>query len=215
MKMRGATLKRVRPWAITTGLCLILTSRAFGQVHDRFEDWCDSLRNATSPDLAQFLNAVVPDEENAKCITWAIQKVGIDHYEPAITALVRLLDFRRPLDEREKKGFYLRLQGIWEIYPAAAALSSMGQKAVPFALEVIKSESVSSTSRENAVFVLMEIHRESDDQPKGVALLKHEESDAKEEKIKQRLKWAVQKALSYCNPTEQAACRQAAATGAP
>jgi len=112
-------------------------------------------------------------------------------------------------------GFYLRLQGIWEIYPAAAALSSMGQKAVPFALEVIKSESVSSTSRENAVFVLMEIHRESDDQPKGVALLKHEESDAKEEKIKQRLKWAVQKALSYCNPTEQAACRQAAATGAP
>ena len=204
------TLKRVTRCVITAGLCLILTCRAFGQVHDRYEDWCDSLRNAASPDLAQFLNAIVPDEKNAKCITWAIHKVGNDHYEPAIAALVKLLDFRRPPTSLEKMGYYHHPQGVWETYPSVAALPLFGSKALPELLRAIEADSTSASSRDNAISVWMEIHRENDDQPKGISLLKHEESNAKDEKTRQRLKWAVQKALMYCNPTEEPDCRQEA-----
>src|SRR5271169_5748922 len=63
----------------------------------------------------------------------------------------------------------------------------------------------------------MEIRRQSRERPKGapqtegVAFLKREEMKTADDGTKQRLAWAVQKAL-HCNPQEEAACRQAAAT---
>ena len=91
----------------------------------------------------------------------------------------------------------------------------MGHKAVPFALEVIKSASASSTSRENAVFVLMEIHRDGDEHAKGVALLKQEVMNAKDEAVKRKLRWATQKALTWCNSPEENACKEAASDRKP
>src|SRR5581483_7876555 len=67
--------------------------RASGQVHERYEGWCETLRDTSSPDLVKFLNSVTPDEGNARCVTWAIYKLGKERYEPAIVPLVRLLDF--------------------------------------------------------------------------------------------------------------------------
>jgi hypothetical protein len=213
--MRGAIVTKMSIVAKTAVLLLMATCRTLGQDHDSLQIECDSLRNATPPDLVQFLNAVIPDEKNGDCVTWAIRKLGKEQYEEAIPALVRLLDFRRPLDEREKKGFYLRMQRIWEIYPAAGALSRIGKKTLPAVLEVIKSGSASSTSRENAVFVWMATYREGDEHPKGLALLKQEEINAKDGATKQRLRWAIQKAVAWCNPPEEAACREAARASAP
>jgi hypothetical protein len=56
----------------------------------------------------------------------------------------------------------------------------------------------------------MEIYRESGEQPKGVGLLKQEETKANDDKVKQKLRWAVQKALTHCGLQEQAACKEAA-----
>jgi len=170
------------------------------------------------PDLVQFLNAVRPDEKNGDCVTWAIRKLGNENYEPAISALVKLLEFRRPATEREKLGFYLRPQGIWEMYPSVGALPQIGKKALPAILGVISSDSTSATARENAVAVWMEIYRHSDQYPEGVGLLKQEEINAKDDATKQRLKWAVQRALTYCGPPQEkegAACRQAASNAVP
>jgi len=66
-------------------------------------------------------------------------------------------------------------------------------------------------ARENAVAVWMEIHKY--ERPKGVALLKQEENRTNRDAVKQRLKLAIQKALEWCGPPEDAACVQAAATG--
>lgn len=126
-------------------LCLAFVHSAGGQ--DRFESWCDSLRNASSPDLLQFLNGVVPDERNAHCVTWAIHKLGEDHYEPAITVLVKLLDFRRPETRDEKMGIYERPQIIEELFPAANALEVIGKNALP---EVLRAIEAASTLRDGA-----------------------------------------------------------------
>ncbi len=93
--MRGANLRGIKIVAVALTLGVAFAFPAFGQVHDRFEGWCDSLQNASSHDLVQFLNAVIPDEKNARCVTWAIHRLGNEHHEPAIPALVKLLDFHR------------------------------------------------------------------------------------------------------------------------
>jgi len=103
--------------------------------------------------LLQFLNGVTPDEKNAWCVTWAIhklglepwatQKLGTEHHEQAIAVLVKLLDFRRPPTPEEKRGYYLRPQGIEELYPAAEALELIGEKALPEVLRAIEADSTS------------------------------------------------------------------------
>src|SRR2546430_48246 len=121
--MRGSIMRKMRIIALTSASALLLVSIccALGQEHESFQNECDSLRNANVPDLVQYLNGVIPDEKNGDCVTWAIKKLGKAQFEPAIEVLTKLLDFRRPLTPREKQGIYLRMQGIWEIYPAAGA----------------------------------------------------------------------------------------------
>jgi len=131
---------------------------------------------------------------------------------PAVPTLVKLLDFRRPLDERENHGAYPQMRGVWEMYPAVGALEMMGAKALPALLDAITAESSSLTARENAVVAWMEIYRRSDEHPKAVALLKQAQTRATDTSTGQRLGWAVKKALMWCNPPEMLTCQQAAAT---
>ncbi len=207
--MRGAALRAIKIAAVTSILCLAVPFLALGQVHEKYEDWCYGLQNASSPDLLEFLNAVVPDEWNARCITWAIHKLGKEHHEPAIPRLVKLLDFRLPLTPKEE----MRQGTSQAPFPAEEALAQIGKKALPEVLLAIEADSTSAIARENALSVWMEIYRESDEQPKGVSLLKQEETHASDSAIKQKLRWAVQKALTYCNPPEKSACQEAARTG--
>jgi len=139
-----------------------------------------------------------------------MRELGDRRYEPAVRVLAGLLSFQRPQTEEEKQGIYRRMQSVWEIYPAAAALDSIGRKALPAVLEVIEARSASPTARENALAVWMGIYRHDDRQPKGVAALREEETKAKDNVTRERLRWAVEKALTWCNPPEQAACKDAA-----
>jgi hypothetical protein len=184
-------------------LLFLAGSRAVGQE-------CDSFRNAASGDLVSFLNAVIPDQNNAECVAWAIKQLGIQHCEPAIIVLAKFLDFRRPLNAQEKRGLFLHPQGIWEIYPAADALGQFGEKASPAVLRAIEADSTSARARENAVFVWMEIHKY--EAPNGVALLKQEADKTSDDAVKRRLQSALSKAVSWCNPPDETACK-AAATG--
>ncbi len=160
-------------------------------------------------------------KKNAWCVTWAIHKLGLEpwateklgteHHEQAIAVLVKLLDFRRPPTPEEKRGYYLRPQGIEELYPAAEALELIGEKALPEVLRAIEADSTSPTGRDNAVSVWMEAYKY--ERPKGVALLKQEETKTNNGATKKKLRWAAQKALTYCGPPQEkegAACRQAA-----
>jgi len=204
-------MRGTRYASIAILFCLAFPCGASGQVHDRFEDWCEGFKNASLSDLAQFLNAVVPDESNSRCVTWTIHELGRAHYEPAIPALAKFLDFRRPLAPAEQIFHGLSL----DLYPAETALELIGRKSLPAVLGVIKADSSSVVAQENAVDVWMVVYRATDEQPKGVARLKQEEARASDDATKQRLRRAIGKALAQCNPPEQAACREAAGSAAP
>jgi hypothetical protein len=202
-------LRGVEIVAAALVVCLAGPSLAHSQVHEKYEDWCYGLQNASAPDLLEFLNAVVPDEWNARCITWAIHKLGKEHHEPAIPRLVKLLDFQIPRTPTEEM-----LHGTSEeTFPAEEALAQIGKKALPEVLRAIEADSTSAIARENALSVWMEIYKESDERPKAVSLLKQEESKFSDSAIKQNVRWAVQKALTYCSPPEKNACQEAARTG--
>lgn len=210
--MRGAIVK-IFTLTISFALCLVSVLRAAGQaqagqVHGRFEGWCSSLQNATAPELADFLNTVVPDEKNGRCVTWAIHRLGEDRYEAAIPALVKLLGFRRPETKTE-----MVFRGLSEErFPAEAALAQIGEKALPKIVTSIEEDSTSTVARDNALFVYMGINKY--DRPRAIARLKHEETKSDDNAVRQRLAWAIQKALMFCTASERVACGQAA-TGQP
>jgi hypothetical protein len=190
-------------------LCFAIPSLAVAQVHEKYEGRCDSLQKESLPALVQFLRDVTPGKTEDRCITWAVQRLGKEQYEPAIPALVKLLDFRAPL----RPGEEIFHQGLSvETFPAEDALESIGKNALPDVLHAIESGSTSPLASEKAISVWMGIYRQSDEQPKAISLLKREEVEVTDGETKKRLRWAVQKALTYCNPPEKAACQQAAAT---
>jgi hypothetical protein len=191
-------------------LSCYLARPAYGQ--DRYAGWCASLEHADSSDLVEFLNGVVPEEKNAHCVTWALHRLGDERYEPAIHALVRLVDFRRPLTEMEKGGAFLRPSVIGEMFPTAESLEQIGRSAQPEILQVIASDSASATARENAISVWMEFYKF--ERPKGVALLKQEERKATTEAARQKFSTAARTAVKYClGDPDEPACESAAKTG--
>ena len=198
--------------AVMAAMYLGCGCAALGQEHG-IDTACEVFKNASSPDLVQYLNGVVPDDKNTECVTFAIRKLGKERYEPAITALVKLLDFRRPPTREEKMGFYERPQIIEEVFPAAQALESIGKAALPEVLRAIEAASTSTTALENAISVWMEAYKY--ERPKGVALLKQESDRTRDVRVKQRLQWAITKALVWCNPLDEVQCRTAAKTGMP
>jgi hypothetical protein len=187
--------------AVTLTISLVYAIQAFSQVHERYEGWCETLQGASSPDLVKFLNYTTPHEGNARCVTWAIHKLGTERYDPAIEPLLRLLDFRLPKTEADKTFRW------GEEFPAEDALTVFGKKALPEVLRAIEANTSSDILRENSVFVWMEIYRQTDEHPKGVADLSQEEAKVSDEKSKARLRWAVSKAITWCSQQEEAACR--------
>jgi len=144
--VEGATMNWPK-FMMMFALSLFFSNRAVGQE-------CPSLNNALPAELLSFLSATEPSQDNAECLTWAIKSLGTQKYEAAIPVLAKFLDFKRPLSDLEKKGFYLHLPSVWEMYPAADALDRFGEKALPTLINVIKGESGSDVARQNAIAVL-------------------------------------------------------------
>lgn len=176
-------MRAIKIVAGTIIICFVVPSLAIGQVHEKYEGWCDSLQKASLPALVQFLDGVVPGHMDDRCIAWVIHKLGNEQHEPAIHALVKLLDFRAPL----RPGEEIFHQGLSvESFPAEEALESIGKNALPDVLRAIESDSTSPLARENAISVWMGIYRQSDEQPKAVSLLRQEEIKVNDDGVDKR-----------------------------
>jgi|SRR5579864_122644 len=169
---------------------------------------CKELGNAPPQELVSYLESATLSSQNAECVTYAIERLGLLKYEPAVPALARLLDFRRPLTSREKHGIYLHVQTVEEIYPAANALQRIGKGSEAAVLDAIRAGRGSEQARDNAVFVWMEIFKY--EAPEGVARLKHEADETADVAEKGRLTDALSKALKWCNPPDKEKCKAAA-----
>ncbi len=169
---------------------------------------CNQLQNASSDELISYLQGGNFGDPDSECAEFAIRTLGRKRYEPAIPSLIKVLDFRRPLTEREKQGLYLHIQSIDEIYPAASALEDLREKALPAVLDAIKAKSTSPVGRANAVFVWMTFYKS--ESPKGVSLLKTELDRAEDLTARENMKWGLTKAISWCNPRDKVECEAAA-----
>lgn len=170
-----------------------------------FGDGCEQLENLSVSDVRAFLESAVSANSSAGCVEFAIKRLGEARYEPAISVLVKFLGFRRQPTELEKNGTYIRAR---EWYPAVVALEEIGKPALSALLESIKVDNKSTVVRDNAVAVWMQIYKY--DTPHGIARLKHEADKANDPTTKENLKSAVSKALSWCNPVDEALCNAAA-----
>lgn len=187
-------------------------------------EWnCDKLRGAAPASLIDFLQAEAHRQDEAECITYAIQRLAEARYAPAIPTLAALLEFRRPPNEHEKNHVYLHPPIAEEMYPATEALEEIAEvspatsgKARHAALEVLEDRAASAKARENAVAVWMEIYRYTS-AAEGVALLKREADEASDPAVKQQLLSSVEQALRtpWCRypAAEQEKCKAAAQTG--
>ena len=168
---------------------------------------CSRLQGAGPNELLSYLDGIVPNPENADCITFAIKMLEKQRYEPAIPVLAKLLDFRRSRTAEE-----VGVITLHTFYPAVNALEEIGKASLPSVLAAIKANTTSERARENAVSVWMELYK-YDESPEGVALLKREADETNDAAVKQRLTWAVSKALTWCNPPDKEKCKTAAKTG--
>lgn len=193
----------------TGSRCLIIFFALilFGSPAAADDDHCEKLKDSTPEDLRMFLQAAAPSRDDPNCLTFALRMLGNKRYAPAAGVISWFLDFRRPKTDEEKSGLYIRTQGLEELYPAAYALDMIGENALPVALSVIKSSSGSQLARENAVFVWMEVQRDSS--PRAVAALLQEAAHAPDPVSRQNLKWAASRALVWCNPPDEAQCKAA------
>jgi hypothetical protein len=165
---------------------------------------CVDLENAPSERLVSFLERIVPNDQNSKCVTFAIKALGDRQFKPAVGVLTRLLDFRRPPSEEERAGVVT----LHTFYPATTALEQIGRSSLPLVLKAIKSSSTSAKARENAVDVWMEIYKYN--RPEGVASLKRAATEASESSAKERMDWALSYALRWCGPGDMPKCKRAA-----
>ena len=173
---------------------------------------CDDVANATPRQLLDFLNSSTPDAADAKCLTEGIRSLGGIHPADAAGTLTRFLDFRRPPTARAKQGLYVRPQTIDELYPAAYALEMMGRDAAALS-EAIRSPSTLSVSRENAISVWMELHK--DEASQGVALPVKESQLSSDPVTQSTPRSAASDALKWCGPADLPRCKAALAEAKP
>jgi hypothetical protein len=100
---------------------------------------CKELQKATPSRLLDFLDKVKPNKQNGECVTFAIKKLGEQHYKPATSILTKFLDFRRPPTDEEKAGVI----AFRTFYPATTALEQIGKESQPSILKAIESGSTS------------------------------------------------------------------------
>lgn len=220
--MRSA-MRGIRVIAIAVGLCVVFAGQASAQHYGipQYGELCPSMLHANAADMVQFLNTVKPDDSNKYCVTYFILSLGDARYEPAISALIKLLDFVRPetpFEARTHTG-----SGMNPVFPAQEALWEIArtdrdgsaertEKVLSALLDVMKAES-SSLTQIAAAETWMQIYQWS---PEGVARLRREQMRTYDTAARVRLLGISMEALGRCvsvNSSKVSACLEAVQTG--
>src|SRR3989475_7824910 len=88
---------------------------------------CNGLQNAASSELVSYLRKNIPNQGNAECVAFAINEIGEQRYEPAVPVLTKFLEFRWPVNARQKQRLFVLEHDGKSIYPAATGLGQIGK----------------------------------------------------------------------------------------
>jgi hypothetical protein len=165
--------------------------------------------------LAQLLRNQESARRSPDCTIFALRRLGELNYDGksmkgglgtnvVAELLTEYLDFERPRLEFEPLG----VGGNSDLYPAVPALVEIGSAAQPALLKAITSEKTSDVARENAVTVMMYLHREN--QAIAVKVIKIAARNEKDADAAERLRQASNEAADRCNPDARTECQKIA-----
>ncbi len=175
---------------------------------------CATLQGASPAALVLYLDGVKDRRQDAPCVSFAIQKIGEQKYEPAIPTLTKFLGFRWPLGVNQKQRRFVIEHDGFTIYPAADALEKIGEDSLPAVLDAMEAKPASREEIEVAVSVWMTIHK--NDGPMGVTLLRQEAAKSADRMARSRLEFAAFRAATgWCTESERPQCEAAAQTRYP
>src|SRR5207245_10723524 len=80
----------------------------------------------------------ISNQGNAECLAFAIYGIGELRYERAVLVLTKFLEFRWPVNARQKQRLFVLEHDGKSIYPAATALEQLGKNALPSAIVSVK-----------------------------------------------------------------------------
>src|SRR5205823_8636134 len=100
---------------------------------------CNGLQNAASSELVSYLRKNIPNQGNAECVAFAINEIGEQRYEPAVPVLTKFLDFRWPVNARQKHPLCLLEHCIKSNYPASRPLEQIGRSALRAVAEGLRA----------------------------------------------------------------------------
>ena len=161
---------------------------------------CEKVAKSSSAELMELLKGDL-QSTTPECIEQAVVRLGDFREASAAAVLVNFLDFKRPLNEREKLGINMR----WERFPAVGALFSIGKPAIPALLATLRSEKITEVARQNAIRAVSTIFR--DDPPQGVGELRKAAREAKEPTEAARLRSGAESAAALCSDSWRDRCK--------
>jgi hypothetical protein len=163
--------------------------------------------------LAQFLQNQESARRFPECTILVLRRLGDLNYDGksmkgglgtnvVAELLTEYLDFERPRLEFEPLG----VGGNSELYPAVPALVEIGSAAQPALLKAITNEKTSDVARENAVTVMMYLHREN--QAMAAKAIKMAARNEQNVDAAGRLRQASNEAAERCNPAARSECQR-------
>jgi hypothetical protein len=163
---------------------------------------CQMVAASSAIQLVDFLKRDAR-RSDPDCVSQAIVRLGGLRDPTGTDALISLLDFRRPLSEREKVG----VGDMHDRYPAVSALFSIGERVVPALVQSIRLGHLNEVATKNAIDGIVLIYRE--DPPRAVAMLRKSASETKVEDEAARLNAAAKDAVNFCGSTWKDRCESA------
>jgi hypothetical protein len=168
---------------------------------------CAELEDAKPEGLMAYLQhdrtTLKPD-----CAFFAIERIGLKHYRPAVRTLIAYLDYRVPADPAEANLPPIgRPHSLGYTYPASDALFEIGQAAFPDLVEAIGDPKTTDVAWRNAIQTLHDIGRE--DVPGAVSLLYKASKASENSDAAYRLRQAAWRMADMCRGAIETACRQA------
>jgi len=163
---------------------------------------CPELEPSNLPELVEYLKQDRAALKEA-CIVYAVGKLGVRRYAPAVAILVKYLDFRGP-DDPQRAKYGVMQHSYWPIFPAENALFLIGKPAIPDLISVIAASGTPDRIRKSATSTLGSILRE--EPSRAVATLVRASRAEKDPDASMRLLDAAKEAATDCAPAIRSGC---------
>ena len=161
---------------------------------------CKELREGATATAALAYLSGERDVLNSGCITRALYIIGRAGYKPAAPTLIGYLDFEDPAILAGSK--MLRQGGV---YPAEAALESLGASSVPYLKRAIANEAETNILRRaNAAATLFFV---AENKPEALAFIIEKAHGSQDAEMAKALIGVVGKLLRFCRPKDANECQ--------